>query len=655
MIIEKITLHNFGIYQGTHLVDLNVNDIEKNIILFGGLNGGGKTTFLDSLQLVLYGKNAKCSNRGRLPYNDFLYQSINRFSKDKSAYISMDFRHKHGTKEQKYKVTRSWEATVKKQANEKIIVACNNEIDMFLSEHWDDFVSEFIPQNLSELFFFDGEKIENLADPISSAKLIKTGIEALLGLDLLSQLSKDLNIAKQKKQSTLLDDKEFKKVAEIKEIISKLELNASSKHQEINNITDRIYELEFNIDQKRAELQNSGAFLLDELDNLKDEEKNLENTITAINTELKKCAAGALPLLLAKKLFSDVELYVQNETTQKEYKIAKKYINEHTSKLLDLCSNMLSEEQLEKIKLELKNLNAQSHKNYTALPYEANVSLDIFNLAKNSITNDLSESEYLIESKKIVYEKLLLVKQKLESIPSFQSVAEDIKSLAIIEHDLNIEKGKLEISLDEFKNIEYQLHEQQARLSSALLKENIEHFEGIRSKQVVEHIDDIKAIIDSFKDKLIKENVAKLESQIKLMFCNLERKSTLINQVKIDTNSYCLTLIGQDGAPILPTRLSAGERQLISVAVLWALASTSGKEIPSVIDTPMGRLDGKHRTKLIKNYFPRASDQVILLSTDEEITGKYYNDLKPFVAKEYHIQYNEELKTSTISSGYFGG
>ena len=109
------------------------------------------------------------------------------------------------------------------------------------------------------------------------------------------------------------------------------------------------------------------------------------------------------------------------------------------------------------------------------------------------------------------------------------------------------------------------------------------------------------------------------------------------------------------GEELAPSRLSAGERQLLAIAILSALAEASGKELPTVIDTPLGRLDGKHRTKLIKNYFPKAASQVLLLSTDEEITGKYYDELKPFVNREYQIAFEEESKSSTISEGYFNG
>ena len=186
------------------------------------------------------------------------------------------------------------------------------------------------------------------------------------------------------------------------------------------------------------------------------------------------------------------------------------------------------------------------------------------------------------------------------------------------------------------------------------MAENAEDFEGKRNEQVAEHLVEMKGIVDAFKAQLIKENIATLEKRIKSKFDSLERKSELVAKVKINPETFNLTLLGLDGLALDTKRLSAGERQLLSVAILWALAEASGKEIPTIIDTPMGRLDGKHRTKLVENYFPEAAGQVILLSTDEEIAGQYYKKLKRSVAKEYHISYEEAAKTSTITEGYFG-
>jgi DNA sulfur modification protein DndD len=52
---------------------------------------------------------------------------------------------------------------------------------------------------------------------------------------------------------------------------------------------------------------------------------------------------------------------------------------------------------------------------------------------------------------------------------------------------------------------------------------------------------------------------------------------------------------------------------------LRGLAKASGRPLPTIIDTPLGRLDSTRRRHLLERYFPVASHQVILLSTDEEI------------------------------------
>ena len=99
--------------------------------------------------------------------------------------------------------------------------------------------------------------------------------------------------------------------------------------------------------------------------------------------------------------------------------------------------------------------------------------------------------------------------------------------------------------------------------------------------------------------------------------------------------------------------LSAGERQLLAISILWSLSEVSKINVPVVIDTPLGRLDSKHREQLITKYFPQAGSQTIILSTDEEIIGKYYKSLKPYIGNEYLCDENKKTKTGRIVEGYF--
>ena len=107
------------------------------------------------------------------------------------------------------------------------------------------------------------------------------------------------------------------------------------------------------------------------------------------------------------------------------------------------------------------------------------------------------------------------------------------------------------------------------------------------------------------------------------------------------------------GKVVRPDRLSAGERQLLAVSLLWGLAKASRRALPAVIDTPLGRLDSTHRRHLVKRYFPFASHQVLLLSTDEEIRGEYLDESRPSVGRSYLLQYDETAHSTEIVEGYF--
>ncbi|MGB7377306.1 MAG: DNA sulfur modification protein DndD, partial [Rivularia sp. (in: cyanobacteria)] len=81
----------------------------------------------------------------------------------------------------------------------------------------------------------------------------------------------------------------------------------------------------------------------------------------------------------------------------------------------------------------------------------------------------------------------------------------------------------------------------------------------------------------------------------------------------------------------------------------------SGHNLPVAIDTPLGRLDSSHRSNLIERYFPSASHQVILLSTDTEIAEKEVKTLRKndAIAREYVLKYSQETRQTTVESGYF--
>ena len=124
-------------------------------------------------------------------------------------------------------------------------------------------------------------------------------------------------------------------------------------------------------------------------------------------------------------------------------------------------------------------------------------------------------------------------------------------------------------------------------------------------------------------------------------------------QAKIDSKTFSVSLIDKDGQTVNKNELSAGEKQICAISVLAALARTSRRKLPIIIDTPLGRLDSTHRKKLIKNYFPYASHQVVILSTDTEVDKQLYSELYQHTSHTFKLIYDADSNSSTVEEGYF--
>lgn len=75
--------------------------------------------------------------------------------------------------------------------------------------------------------------------------------------------------------------------------------------------------------------------------------------------------------------------------------------------------------------------------------------------------------------------------------------------------------------------------------------------------------------------------------------------------------------------------------------------------MPFIFDTLLGRLDQDHRYNILKHLLPNFGEQVLVLSTDSEISKDYYNVLKPAISKEYSLQFDNERLETQVTETYF--
>lgn len=172
-------------------------------------------------------------------------------------------------------------------------------------------------------------------------------------------------------------------------------------------------------------------------------------------------------------------------------------------------------------------------------------------------------------------------------------------------------------------------------------------------ERILKHSAKVRGTLETFRGQVIKRHTSNMESLMLESFQKLLRKTELVKALSIDSSTFEATLTGRDGKNLPFDRLSAGERQLLATSMLWGLARASGRPIPTIIDTPLGRLDSEHRSHLIERYFPNASHQVLLLSTDEEISNDYLEALRPAITRSYLLDHDETKGSTSIKEGYF--
>jgi len=172
------------------------------------------------------------------------------------------------------------------------------------------------------------------------------------------------------------------------------------------------------------------------------------------------------------------------------------------------------------------------------------------------------------------------------------------------------------------------------------------------SRRILEHSDRARTTLTRLRAQAVARHMGRIEALIMESLAELLRKDRLIEDVKIDPKTYQLELFGREGRRLSPKDLSAGERQLTALSLLWGLARAADRPLPLIIDTPLGRLDASHRKLLLSRYLPKASHQILVLSTDTEVDAEALEQLGSSVGRTYRLDHSDELQGTRIESGY---
>jgi DNA sulfur modification protein DndD len=191
------------------------------------------------------------------------------------------------------------------------------------------------------------------------------------------------------------------------------------------------------------------------------------------------------------------------------------------------------------------------------------------------------------------------------------------------------------------------------RLASVVRAESLAEFDREDERRMIQLAARSREVMREFLERATERKIDRLAARIAESFRFLLRKQTLVERVVIDPATFAITLYDGSERALAKERLSEGEKQIFAIAILWGLSRACARPLPAIIDTPMARLDAEHRRHLVERYFPHASHQVVVLSTDTEVDREAYARLEPHLARAYHLEYDEATKCTTGTEGYF--
>lgn len=657
MILDEIVLHNFGLYKGRQKVQLAPLSSSKPIILFGGLNGVGKTTFVDALQLALYGRSARLSNRGHLPYDDYLRRSINREVPPRDgAALEIQFRQTSEGREHIYRVHRSWAAS-DTSIREHVEIIRDGQIDKVMTEQWAEQVEEFLPVKLSHLFFFDAEKIEALADLESSAELLTTAIHSLLGLDLVERLSTDLIVFERRKKIAAKSEADRHRIDELKSAVRKAKERRDALVQERARIKNEVDQARMRLAALEAEYRNQGGNLVGERPSIETERKSVEKQLKADEDGLRDLASGAAPLLLVGDLLASVaEQDRREDLSDQAHRLGRLLAKRDADLLAEFQTRDVPESILTGLALFLdedRALRKAAADSEVYLRLSPDARDDLKALLGATLPEVRRQASRLLEA--IAQSRAALddIDRRLASVPDEAAIKGLGDCVADARRAGDLAAAKYEAATTQVDELAREVAEREADLAVEIEKTLDAEFAQEDAARMLRHSARVRSTLERFRTALVSRRVAQIEGLIFDSFCQLLRKKSLVTSLSIDPERFTVEIHGPGGRALSPDRLSAGERQLLAVSMLWGLGRASGRPLPAVIDTPLGRLDASHRTHLVERYFPQASHQVLLLSTDKEIDTYYFDKLRPYVGRVYRLDYDDSSHTTRVEEGYF--
>jgi DNA sulfur modification protein DndD len=557
-------------------------------------------------------------------------------------------------------IQRRWTQHKGKVIEELSVVKDGLE-DKYLSDNWNYYVEEIIPFGISRFFFFDNEQIAKIADD-EAFNEIKDSIKAVMGVTNIDKLLVDVQAVMKEKQAKLTAESNDTTLDELKAVetdIMELEQKLATIRMERAGIVPRLEKTTADLEALEQRFWRSGGNLGLKREEIEKEKARLVAEEEAIKQkQLTLAVSPATPLALCRNLVQQT----YNAAKEAEGLKYAHYSRPLVEEIVDRITGKIEAMDIDAVtKLKLQLILAEELSHYPAEAVEGDES--VLNPASILLLEKLIDSGFF----DIITQRNALIQQMDENESALLQIDAHLSSNAEKSNaadllskirGLDRVRDNFRYEIDRLDKLFDSIHVQLEALNSKRIKliKKIADIEnsGDDDERILSYAAKTISVMETFKLRLQESKVKELEANITECFKFLAQKEAMITSVEVDPVSLDIILRDYNGGILLKSQLSAGEKQMFAIAIIWGLALSSGYKLPVVIDTPMARLDSSHRYNFINRYLPNASSQVMVLSTDEEVNGRYLEQLREHIGTYYTLKYDEVDKSTSILPGYFG-
>lgn len=681
MFIKQVDLNNFKVYAGRHEIAFDEPNprSKRNIYLFGGLNGAGKTSLLQALVAGLYGVESETiafprskSENLHKAYARFLEETLAHAAKQADEW-EMSVRVVLDDGGEEVSVERNWwfrhgDGTFEGEESLDIYrnghpLQVNVTDDSQRFEVYQEYVDSLMPARVAKFFFFDGEEIKNISERDPSDAVVD-GLDALLGFSTLSRLEDDLDTIIRQIQSEVEDSPKRSMYLRAQADVDELEEKKRNITQTVTDLEREISGVELDLTRvsERLNTMFSGTGVQKSSD-LLDRIAEADGGVRQLAAEIGRFVGDSLYLALPAKLLGETAIQLQGEQAGRQWADRRSQLDPQRDRVkerlfgkdspapnppLTTAQRKFFAERFIAEWVDMFNPPPENvpeidlFPDWTSDAFEAATQqiIDVGGRTRNELLTRLSRRAELDREA----DRLRTAHKQFELGPEAQEAIDRKASLsekkARLEHELEDHRRAITARESDIAT---------ARAKVSKLGETLAQSEEVRRRydKAVAARETVRDFMDALRQRRLKA----LGDRITEMMRKLTRKEDLVSKVIIDPTTYTLRILNSKGVEVISP--SAGEREIFALSMIWGLGKISGRSLPMIIDTPLGRLDQSHRANIVRHFLPAAGDQVLILSTDAEIDERWYEELSPRVVQEFALEHNEEDQTTNVISGRY--